>query len=84
VLSPADQQVAEGRQTGRLGRPISDCPGELDGEPRRAWRAGWLLGRDEYVENRAVWAPTCRPTPALTVRLSTGTAGGEVPAVTAP
>jgi hypothetical protein len=54
VLPPAEEQAVEGRQTGRLGRPISDYPAALDGELRRAWRAGWLLGRDGYVENRAV------------------------------
>jgi ribosome modulation factor len=55
VLSPADQQAAEGRQTGRLGRPISDCPAQLGGELRRAWRAGWRLGHDEHVAGRETW-----------------------------
>ena len=54
MTNPADERAAEGRQTGRLGRPLSDCPGELRGEERRAWRAGWQLGREEYAENRAV------------------------------
>jgi hypothetical protein len=55
VLSPGDQQAAKGNQTGWLGRPTSDCPAHLDGELRRAWRAGWRLGHDEFVANREVW-----------------------------
>lgn len=54
MLTPADEQAVEGRRSGRLGRPLSDCPGQLAGEPRRAWRAGWHLGREEHVENRAI------------------------------
>jgi hypothetical protein len=53
-ISPADHQAVEGRQTGPLGRPISDRPGELSGEQRRAWRDEWRLGRDECVANRTV------------------------------
>ena len=55
MLSPADELAAEGRQSGRLGRPLSDCPSYPAGELRRAWRAGWRLGHEEYVENRAIW-----------------------------
>ena len=28
--APADHQAAEGRRAGRLGRPLSDCPGQLE------------------------------------------------------
>ena len=55
VLNPADEQAAEGRQAGRLGRLISDCPARLGEELRRAWRAGWRLGHDEHVANREAW-----------------------------
>jgi hypothetical protein len=52
VLTPADEQAAEGRQTGRLGRPLSDCA-QLGGDLRRACRAGWHLGHQEHAANRA-------------------------------
>jgi ribosome modulation factor len=55
VVTAADEQAAEGRQAGRLGRPLSDCPAQVGGELRRAWRAGWRLGREEYVANCATW-----------------------------
>jgi hypothetical protein len=32
--------AAEGRQAGKLARPISDCPAKLDEHERRAWRGG--------------------------------------------
>jgi ribosome modulation factor len=54
MTNPADDQAAEGRQTGRLGRPLNDCPAGLSGELRRAWRAGWRLGHEERAANRAV------------------------------
>jgi hypothetical protein len=60
MLSPADQQAVEGRLARRLGRPISDCPARLDGELRRAWRAGWRLGRDEFLANREVYEASVR------------------------
>lgn len=54
MTNPADELAAEGRQAGRLGRPLSDCPGQLTDELRRAWRAGWRLGHEERAANRAI------------------------------
>ena len=47
--------AAEGRQAGRLGRPISDLPHNLGETERRAWRAGWRLGHEEAQSWHAQW-----------------------------
>jgi hypothetical protein len=70
VPTAADEQAADGRRAGQLGRPLSDCPAQLAGELRRAWRAGWRLGHEGHAANRAAWeagvlayggsAPRCR------------------------
>jgi hypothetical protein len=50
-----DALAEEGRQVGRLGRPISDCPAKLDEHHRRAWRAGWRHGHEWLLANRRVY-----------------------------
>ena len=60
ALSPCrmelgDRAAAEGRQAGRLGRPVSDLPHNLGETERRAWRAGWRLGHEEAQAWRAQW-----------------------------
>ena len=47
--------AAEGRRAGRLGRPISDLAHNLGEAERRAWRAGWRLGREEAQARRVEW-----------------------------
>ena len=46
-MDPGDRAAAEGRQAGRLGRPVSDLPHNFGETERRAWRAGWRLGHEE-------------------------------------
>ena len=57
-----DRAAAEGRQAGRLGRPVSDLPRNLRETERRAWRAGWLLGHEEAQAWRTEWEAGCWPT----------------------
>jgi hypothetical protein len=54
-MDPGDRAAADGRQAGRLGRPVSDLPHGLGETERRAWRAGWLLGNEEAQTWRAEW-----------------------------
>jgi ribosome modulation factor len=54
-MDACDRAAAEGRQAGRLGRPISDLPHDLGETGRRAWRAGWRLGHEEAQAWHAVW-----------------------------
>jgi hypothetical protein len=71
----ADHQAAEGRRTGRLGRPLSDCPGQARGRAaadlarrmaagsRRARRQpGALGGRSTGLQPRG--APPSRLAPS--------------------
>ena len=59
-MDPGDRAAAEGRQAGRLGRPVSDLPHGLGETERRAWRAGWHLGNDEVRAWRADWEADVR------------------------
>src|SRR5215207_5316191 len=55
MLTPADEQAAEGRRAGQLSRPLSDRPAHLGGELRRVWRAGWHLGHEEAQAWHVQW-----------------------------
>lgn len=59
-MDALDAIAAEGRQAGRLARPISACPAKLDEDERRAWRAGWLHGHEWLFANRAAYAAGVR------------------------
>jgi len=56
-VDPLDAIAADGRQAGKLGRPISDCAAKLDEHERRAWRAGWRHGHEWLLDNRAAAGP---------------------------
>lgn len=54
-MDPGDRAAADGRQAGRLDRPISDLHHNLGETERRAWRAGWRLGQEEAQAWHAEW-----------------------------
>jgi hypothetical protein len=71
LRSPAHEQVDaldaiadEGRQAGKLARPISDCSAKLDADERRAWRAGWRHGHEWLLANRSRTVPQAQPASA--------------------
>jgi hypothetical protein len=60
LVEPLDSTAEQGRRAAWLGRPISDSPAGLHDDERRAWRAGWLYGSDEYAANRERWQAAVR------------------------
>jgi hypothetical protein len=59
-MDALDAIAAEGRQAGKLARPISDCPARLGDDERRAWRAGWRHRHEWLLANRAVYEASVR------------------------